>query len=117
MPPRTEEDAELLRLRTEIERMTGRRCISKSVAYLRTRHAELSMVHRGKSAPVDDDPSHVVSASLTRARVALLDRICDEKRLGVSRVMRDAFDEWASRNGYAKEVKFIRSIADKVVRP
>jgi hypothetical protein len=111
--------AEIARLRGEIAQLTGRECVSRNVEYLRARCAALSKRKREGSAMPNEgsvDPSAVVSASLTRARVELLDRICGERQLRASTIMREAFDAWCKSNGYAVEIRHIRSVADQVHR-
>lgn len=100
-------------LRAQITRLTGRITISRDLAYLeqrlaslKKRKAEGGRMPNTKSA----DPSAVVSASLTKKRRELLARICKEHKVGVSAIIRDAFDSWCKSNGYKLEIEHIQRL-------
>ncbi len=107
-------DAErITHLRTQITKLTGRVTISRDLPYLEQRYASLRKAKAdGKRMPnaARPDPSSVVSVSLTRKRTQLLARICKERKVGASAVVKEAFDAWAKTNGYRTEIEHINRI-------
>lgn len=101
-------------LRERISKLTGRVTVSRDLKYLEERYTALKQAKADgkRTTSARPDPSAVVAASLTRARVQLLLRMCKEQRRGISAIMRDAFDAFARGNGYKVEIEHIKRIEE-----
>jgi hypothetical protein len=103
------------KLRAQITRFTGRVTVSRDLTYLEQRLASLKKSKAdGKRMPTKPgqrpDPSAFVGVSLTEKRRELLLRVCKERKTGASAIMREAFDAWATSNGYRTEIAHIKRL-------
>ncbi len=96
------EDREVDKVSAAIERLTGRRPISRNLRYLTNRLADLR---------AEDDAGHdvrrkagmgsqIMSLSMPKVASETLERILRTERIGASELIRRALASWAKENGY-----------------
>ncbi len=107
MPKAHEESAKALaKIRTQVAKLSGRVPVSRDIAYLTNRLADMK-----KAKALGEDVRHryghasvITSVSMPApARDSML-RMASGELMNVSELVRVALGEWAKRNGYGDEV-------------
>lgn len=93
---------EVKRLQKEIETYTGRAVVSENVVYLTRKLAEFKAAGAAKARHAE--PTVVVSISMPIPARDVLVALADERRMGVSELVRVALGEYLKQHGHRNDV-------------